>query len=144
MFTKPSTNPPKRPERDRREPNRDLNRDRDRGKERNANGTAKRPKVTPDYHGPHTRQLPAECQTLLTSYTSIRFPPMSTARKAASINNDANLSAALGVATGECLTYAMYGKCALRSCKRQHTTAQTAKAHHSILDKTFRDHAAGK
>ena len=69
---------------------------------------------------------------------------MSTARKAANIDNNADLVSTLGVTAGECLTYAIYGKCTWRSCKRQHTTAQTAKTHHSILDKTFWDHAAGK
>ena len=100
--------------------------------------------MTPENHGPHTRQLPTECQALLTSYTGTRFPPMSTERKAAGVDNDTDLASALDVTTGECLMYAMYGTCAWRSCKRQHTTAQTAKAHHKILDKTFRDHAAGK
>jgi len=55
MLTKPSTNTPKRPERDLRERDWDHGRDRDRGENCNANGTAKRPKVTPEYHGPHTR-----------------------------------------------------------------------------------------
>ena len=98
MFTKPATNTPKRPEPDRceRERERDHDRDRDRGKDRNANGPTKRPKVTPEYHGPHTRQLPAECQALLTNLTGTRFPPMSTARKAAGVDNDADLASALG------------------------------------------------
>ena len=140
MFTKPLLTTPKRSDRDRR----GRDHDREGGKDRSPNAPAKRTKVTPDYTGPHTRQLPTECQALLTGYTGTRFPPMSTARKAATVDNDADLASALGVAAGECLTYAMYGKCAWRSCRRQHTTAQTSKAHHSILDKTFRDHAAGK
>ena len=79
MYTKPNLTTPKHPDRDRR----DRDHDRDRGKDRSANAPAKRPKVTPEYNGPYTRQLPTECQALLTSYTGTCFPPMSTARKAA-------------------------------------------------------------
>jgi len=140
MFTKPNLTTPKRPDQDRC----DRDHNRYRGKDHSANASAKRPIVTLEYNGPYTRQLPTECQALLTSYTGTRFPPMSTARKAANIDNNADLASTLGVTAGECLTYAIYGKCTWRSCKRQHTITQTAKTHHSILDKTFRDLAARK
>ena len=113
-------------------------------KKRNAYGRAKRPKLAPDYQGPLTRQLPTECQAILTGYTGTHFLPMSTARKSAGVENFTKLAAALSITTGKCLTYTMYGKCTWRSCKRQHTTVQTAKPHHSILDKTFQAHTVGK
>ena len=81
MFTKPNLTTPKRPDQDRC----DRDHNRYRGKDHSANASAKRPIVTLEYNGPYTRQLPTECQALLTSYTGIRFPPMSTARKAANI-----------------------------------------------------------
>ena len=139
QFIDPNRSQGNRDNTRRNRPQRDTNRDTNRGANRDNNRNPNRDtnrRVRPR-QAPRTRTLPAESRALIDRYlggTDRPFPRLRDVRAALNLDSDAALAQRLNVdAASDCLHFALYGKCGLRRCTRNHEARPLSDQHTAIL-----------